>query len=420
MSGLVYSAMGRAFSDIGTTIGGAMMRASDEEERERLRREEREARAAEREQARAESERLRIEMQARDHELRRELAGQRSSRSADGGGGGGGLSAQEIGQGGAAEGMIAGEMGLTVPELRALRGLRDGGDVSPFRRDTVTGGTTTEDPMLAGEQGETSDAISRRFAKRELEIRQELPPGFEREARSKIQALSRIEMAFRMGKDNKSYQDGESERFSRTNAEAARDGSMTVGRAGELSAALEGRPIFTVKGDERLNQFTGQSETTDVGESKVRRNDRPPAPRAAGGDGAGAGQPADDIKRLTQVRIAATSELGAAERALVQFDRAARDMSRSERAAAEPERQKILQRIESAQTQLSDVMSKLSGQGRPAASTAPAQPAPARQAPPDISKVRGVPAGAVVGSMVPGRGWEVRDSSGRLLGYIGN
>jgi len=56
----------------------------------------------------------------------------------------------------------------------------------------------------------------------------------------------------------------------------------------------------------------------------------------------------------------------------------------------------------------------------PAAPAAPAAPkkdaAPAAK--PDISKVDGAPAGSTVGKAVAGKGWEVKDKSGKLIGYV--
>lgn len=46
---------------------------------------------------------------------------------------------------------------------------------------------------------------------------------------------------------------------------------------------------------------------------------------------------------------------------------------------------------------------------RPSGGTAPAKP--------DISKITGAPAGSTIGSFVSGKGWEIKDRSGNLLGY---
>jgi len=60
--------------------------------------------------------------------------------------------------------------------------------------------------------------------------------------------------------------------------------------------------------------------------------------------------------------------------------------------------------------------------GAPAEAPAPAAPAAAPGAAagrtkPDISKITGAPSGATVGAFVQGKGWEVKDKSGKLLGY---
>ena len=36
---------------------------------------------------------------------------------------------------------------------------------------------------------------------------------------------------------------------------------------------------------------------------------------------------------------------------------------------------------------------------------------------PDISKIKGAPSGSTIGNMVEGKGYEVKDSSGNLIGY---
>jgi hypothetical protein len=53
---------------------------------------------------------------------------------------------------------------------------------------------------------------------------------------------------------------------------------------------------------------------------------------------------------------------------------------------------------------------------KPAAAPAAAPAAPAAK--PDISKVDGAPAGSTVGKAVAGKGWEVKDKSGKLIGYV--
>lgn len=59
--------------------------------------------------------------------------------------------------------------------------------------------------------------------------------------------------------------------------------------------------------------------------------------------------------------------------------------------------------------------------GKPAAPAAPATPKPAgaasASAKPEVSKVQGLPAGSSIGAQTP-KGWEVKDSTGKLIGYV--
>ena len=52
---------------------------------------------------------------------------------------------------------------------------------------------------------------------------------------------------------------------------------------------------------------------------------------------------------------------------------------------------------------------------------APAAEPAAEKAPPkpDIATVKGAPSGATVGNFVAGRGHEIKDRTGKVLGYVG-
>lgn len=56
-----------------------------------------------------------------------------------------------------------------------------------------------------------------------------------------------------------------------------------------------------------------------------------------------------------------------------------------------------------------------SASGAPAA--APAEKANNNTTPPKIDQVKGAPAGSAVGAFVSGKGWEIKDKSGKLIGY---
>ena len=53
---------------------------------------------------------------------------------------------------------------------------------------------------------------------------------------------------------------------------------------------------------------------------------------------------------------------------------------------------------------------------RSATTLAAAKPSASTKAP-DISTVKGAPAGATIGAFVQGQGYEVKDSKGKLIGY---
>lgn len=65
---------------------------------------------------------------------------------------------------------------------------------------------------------------------------------------------------------------------------------------------------------------------------------------------------------------------------------------------------------------IADQIKLLDPSGRAAPATPANQPS-AAQAKPDISKFRDAPPESVVGAFVPGKGWEIKDKSGTLLGY---
>jgi hypothetical protein len=61
-----------------------------------------------------------------------------------------------------------------------------------------------------------------------------------------------------------------------------------------------------------------------------------------------------------------------------------------------------------------------SGESSGAPAAAPAAPAPSdAKSPPQIAQVQGAPAGSSIGALVSGRGWEVKDKSGKVIGYVG-
>jgi hypothetical protein len=99
------------------------------------------------------------------------------------------------------------------------------------------------------------------------------------------------------------------------------------------------------------------------------------------------------------------------------------------RAATDPKSKEKLDGLQSARDAVAAARDRLTAwEAKGGSDTAPAAPAPsggakpaAEKAPPkpDIASVKGVPSGSSVGNFVAGRGYEVKDRSGKVLGYVG-
>jgi hypothetical protein len=99
------------------------------------------------------------------------------------------------------------------------------------------------------------------------------------------------------------------------------------------------------------------------------------------------------------------------------------------RAENDPKSKEKLAGLQSARDAVAAARDRLTAwEAKGGSDTAPAAPAPsggakpaAEKAPPkpDIASVKGVPSGSSVGNFVAGRGYEVKDRSGKVLGYVG-
>jgi hypothetical protein len=79
----------------------------------------------------------------------------------------------------------------------------------------------------------------------------------------------------------------------------------------------------------------------------------------------------------------------------------------------------LLEKVQPYVDELNDASSRLKNWKAGAARTE-AEPAAEKAPPkPDIASVKGVPSGSSVGNFVAGRGYEVKDRSGKVLGYVG-
>lgn len=131
-------------------------------------------------------------------------------------------------------------------------------------------------------------------------------------------------------------------------------------KAAEAVAAGKGVGAFA-HGDR--NQFTGDPNA--VGQSAIRENNA-----QAGAAGALAGKYGaerdrvvkgkDDLPALTSLRISTVAEVASAQKALHDFDSAAKEMRPSERAARAGEREALVAAVANTQKRLSDVTDRIS------------------------------------------------------------
>lgn len=356
MSGLVWSALGQGISSLGNTMGSMMAREADREDRQE-------------EQRRRDEERRAYEMQ------RDALYKRTAEQQAAGKGGGDGLSAQEIGEGGKDEGMLARRAGMTVPELRGLRRLSETGDTESFKQDV-----TRYKPEVEGE--DTTDAVSRKYAKQMglTETVKELPPGFEAEARAKMQALAKIEESYRLGGKYDDVTRGRQNQLALDLAQGVVGGKMDAERASQAVGVMSGKPMRDIKDHTEFSPYiAGQRQTTDVGKAEIAK-DTAQAERARR-------EPTgknEDLQTLQDMRKAAQVELADARKALTEFDKLnTGDLSRPGREKLKEQRDALAAEVTSARDKMSKVSDRLNRRldevetaSKPAAASKPA-PAPA-------------------------------------------
>jgi len=248
MSGLIWSALGQSIGNAASTVGNYMARDAELDERREDRRRERE------EDARRQAE--------RDALYRRTADQQGAVRT------GGGSS---------------GPRELTDDEQSAMAGM------TRPEYDAYWGSVTTRYSRLqddtAGPNDEFSDATSRRDAMLVEEKIKDYPPGFEAEYQAKVAKLAEIRKISVYNKDYDDVKRGEREgqKINATNAAIARP--EAAGVIGQGMAAGEGRGAYKVQGNTKLNEFTGEAESTEIGESIEARNrkaaqGKPAAPTA--------------------------------------------------------------------------------------------------------------------------------------------
>jgi hypothetical protein len=179
-----------------------------------------------------------------------------------GGGKDSGIQQADLEPGGKYAGMAAGRVSditsslTTENDLADIRKYRKSGEIDANKYGKPIGvGTTLDDTY--GEQPVTQ---------------MQVPPALKEEFTLKAKALSRIEEAYALKGNFDDVKKGENTAFKTNMGQAAFDRPEVAPRAGQAVSASEGKPLFDVKDGTKLNQYTGKSETTPVGQSMIAEN----------------------------------------------------------------------------------------------------------------------------------------------------
>lgn len=239
MAGII----GQAIANIGNTFGNYMLQSARDDEREQERREREDLRRREREEDRKWRE-------EQDAKYRRTAEQQGASRSSG---------PREL-----TDDEQAAMAGMDRPTYDALWKSVKTGDRSSFKRG-VEREVDVPDP-------DNPDYNSTR----QKQVVQDYPPGFEAEYQAKVSKLAEIRKISVYNKDYDDVKRGErtGQQINASNAAIARP--EAAGVIGQGMAAGEGKGAYKVQGNTKINEFTGEATSTEVGESIEARNRRGP------------------------------------------------------------------------------------------------------------------------------------------------
>jgi hypothetical protein len=288
MSGLILAGIGKGISDAGASVGNFMFKeiAADEARQDRL--------ALQRERL-AEA----AIQKERDRDLRAEIAASRKT-----GEGNGGIAIGDMAEGGAAEGIVARQAGMTVPELRAYRRSSETGDMSLFKRET------TREIDVPNPDNPDYDTIKQTVKENTL------PPGFDKEYRAKLRVLASIEESYALGKNYDSVQKGRQTGQEIAGTEAILADPSKAGIVGTAIAGGQGKNLYGGNGDVTRQNFTGETNTTAVGDSQIRENDAQAAKSRADAANAPKEARSKEFNGLQQQRLAIDADLERIERSI--------------------------------------------------------------------------------------------------------
>jgi hypothetical protein len=381
--GLIWSALGQGIANAGSTMGQYMFKdiASDEARQDRM--------DLQRERIAASEEQKR-----RDREMRLSIEESRRDRSG-GGGAAIGLDAEELAPGGKLAGMVAGKLGMSEPEYKKLYESRKTGDKSAYET-TTEGGSIFE-----GELGGTQVLPSK-----------SLPKGFEAEYKAKNKALADLEESYALTNRYDDVMKGRQTGFQTGVGEGILSGEITgkenVGRASRAVGSMLGRDSYKVEGGEKMDVFTGASDTTPLGKAQI----------------AEAGARASELGKLGQ-KYAKEVEKITAEIEGGMFNKNSGEKLTSMINSANATIKSLIEGGKGAtpelkaawQQQYDDAVSIREKATRLQSNALDVRETPKAERPPSVSDVPGLPPGATSIGAKTAKGWEIKDKTGKLLGY---
>lgn len=395
--GLIWAGIGKGIADAGSTMGQFLMK-------DLMAQEDREYKSA----SRQEELRMRLADKAEAREsnadLRRELA---AGRGGGGGGGSAGLNPADYAPGGSQAGMLAGNAGMTEPEYAKYVAARKTGDMSGFQREETEYGAF-------GEENKVS----------------KLPAGFEAEYAAKIKTISKLEEQYALGTRYDDVAKGRQAEFATGVGQGILGGKIDMGKGAGAVAGSEGKQILNTEGGETYNMFTGESKTTplgqaDIGEKKARAAELGKLGQKYSkeiekidAEIRGGMFNKNSSDRLTSVVNSANATI----KSLNEGGKGTTVESKADWQKQYDDAVAIRAQATALQKGALDIRETPKPTAAPAAAaakpTAPPAAAPAAtEKAPSISDVQGAPSGAAIG-LRTAQGWEVKDKSGKLIGYI--
>jgi hypothetical protein len=328
------------------------------------------------------------------------------------------------------EAMVAARMGKSIPELRQLMGAMNSGDWSPYAQTTDTFSRVGVDGQDVS--GEMSDAVSRGTAKLEKTgEKTEFSANWETEKREMLSRLGRELGGLTYGKNYKSVADGQDTAAKADNRDGIIAGRLDAGVVADATIAADGKDRFKAGEKGSTNVSTGKQELNALGESEERENNA-----QAGSASASAARSRAEIEKIRadisgggadkpQAQERLNSIINSQNATIRSLQDGSRGRTDEEKAAWQSRMDLAVQLRDEAQRLLQQSLRERS-QGQGASAPAPNAPKSGDNTgivksgsdrPPSIASIEGAPPGSSIGSFVSGKGWEVKDRSGKVIGY---